>query len=209
MSDPANNPAHPRPDPRLDQASRPDTGPRPDPRAERTRESLRQALLAECAARPLPEVTVASVVRRAGTARATFYLHYPDIDALAVDACLATARDAVEALHAWRGIPDPNHPPPPLTDFFARLAEDGGLTRSVLTPHATGPFGDVLRRELHERSRTERDLVGAPHADVVAAAVSGAFASLLADWLHAEEPARPEEISGRAWRLLIALHRAV
>lgn len=183
--------------------------PRPDPRAERTRDALRQALLAECAERPLAEVSVTAVVRRAGTARATFYLHYADLDALAVDACLRIARDAVEALHAWRGIPDPARPPAPLVEFFARLAADGGLSRAMLGPHGTGPFGDVLRQELYDRSRAERELAGAPHPEVVAAAVSGAFASLVADWLHADAPARPEEVSGQAWRLLIALHRAV
>lgn len=195
----------PRPEPRPD----PRPEPRPDPRAERTRDALRQALREECAERPFAEVTVAAVVKRAGTARATFYLHYADLDALAVDACLRMARDAVEALHAWRGIPDPERPPAPLVDFFAELAGDGGLSRTMLGPHGTGPFGDVLRQELYERSRTERELAGAPHADIVAAAVSGAFTSLLADWLHAETPARPEDVSGRAWRLLIALHRAV
>jgi AcrR family transcriptional regulator len=170
---------------------------------------LRQALLAECAERPLAEVSVAAVVRRAGTARATFYMHYADLDGLAVDACLQVARDAVEALHAWRGIPDPERPPAPLAEFFERLAGDGGLSRTMLGPHGTGPFGDVLRQELYERSRAERELAGAPHAELVAAAVSGAFASLVADWLHSEVPARPEDVSGRAWRLLIALHRAV
>jgi AcrR family transcriptional regulator len=186
---------------------------RSDPRAERTRDALRRALLAECAERPLAEVSVAAVVRRAGTARATFYLHYTDLDALAVDACLQIARDAVEALHAWRGIPDPASPPAPLAEFFGRLATTGDLYRTMLGPYGTGPLGDVLRRELFERSRYERELAGAPHAETVAAAVSGAFTSLVADWLQsvdgAAQAARPEDIAGHAWRLLIALHRAV
>lgn len=87
------------------------SAPAGDPRAERTRARLREALLEECAERPLAEVSVAALVRRAGLGRATFYLHYPDLDALAVGACAEVVRDAVDALHAWRGTPDPAAPP--------------------------------------------------------------------------------------------------
>ena len=90
-----------------------------DPRAARTRARLREALLAECAERPLEEVGVAALVRRAGVGRATFYVHYPDLEALAVDACADVVREAVEALHAWRGRPDPVRAPPALAEFFA------------------------------------------------------------------------------------------
>ncbi|KJY28557.1 TetR family transcriptional regulator, partial [Streptomyces sp. NRRL S-495] len=58
-----------------------------DPRAARTRARLRQALLEECAEQPLSAIGVAAVVRRAGVGRATFYVHYADLEALAVDAC--------------------------------------------------------------------------------------------------------------------------
>src|SRR5207253_5494560 len=65
-----------------------------DPRAARTRERLREALLEECAERPLAEVGVAALVRRAGVGRATFYVHYADLEALAVDACADVVREA-------------------------------------------------------------------------------------------------------------------
>lgn len=105
-----------------------------DPRAARTREKLRRALLAECAERPLEEVGVAALVRRAGVGRATFYLHYADLEALAVDACADVVREAVEALHAWRGRPDPVSAPPALLAFFADLAPHAGLYRALLSP---------------------------------------------------------------------------
>lgn len=92
-----------------------------DPRAARTRAKLRQALLEECAERPLEEIGVAALVRRAGVGRATFYVHYPDLEALAVDACADVVREAVDALHAWRGRPDPVSAPPALLAFFAGL----------------------------------------------------------------------------------------
>ncbi|MET9856991.1 TetR/AcrR family transcriptional regulator, partial [Streptomyces sp. NPDC006450] len=89
------------------------TDPRTDPRTARTKARLRESLLAECADRPLAEVSVSAVVRRAGVGRATFYLHYEDLTALAVDACADVVHAAVDALHAWQATPSAPAPPPP------------------------------------------------------------------------------------------------
>ena len=178
-----------------------------DPRAERTRAKLRAALLAECADRPLAELGVAAVARRAGVGRATFYLHYPDLSALAVDACAGVVREAVDALHAWRGVADPAAPPSALVEFFGRAAAHAGLYRELLAPGGGGPLGPVLHRELRERSRTERELAGAPDAPLIASAVAGAFTGVLADWLHGLVDEPPAAVAGRVWRLLIGLHR--
>lgn len=178
-----------------------------DPRTARTRTALRQALLLECAQRPLDEVSVTDLVRRAGVSRATFYLHYEDLRALALDACADVVRQAVEALHAWRGTPDPDQPPPALTGFFLGVTPHGPLYRTLLGPAGGGPLGQLLHRELRERSRTERLLAGAPAPDLVASAVASAFVAVLADWLHGLIAGEPEQVAGQIWRLLISLHR--
>ncbi len=177
-----------------------------DPRAERTRAKLRRALLDECAQRPLTEVSVASLVRAAGVGRATFYLHYADLEALAVDACADVVRDAVDALHAWRGRPDPRSAPAALLGFFAGLPAHAPLYRALLTPGGGGPLGRVLHQDLRARSLTERELAGAPQAPLVASAVAATFAGVLADWLHGLVEGTPEEIAHKVWRLLVALH---
>ncbi|WP_328907743.1 TetR/AcrR family transcriptional regulator [Streptomyces sp. NBC_00234] len=178
-----------------------------DPRAARTRAKLRQALLDECTQRPLAEVSVAALVRRAGIGRATFYLHYTDLEALAVDACADVVSDAVDALHAWRGTPDIAAPPPALTAFFIGLAPHAGLYRQLLRPGGAGPLGQVLHADLRARSRTERSLVGAPQPDLIASAVTAVFAGVLADWLHGLIEGAPAEIAQWVWRLLVTLHR--
>ncbi|RKT08308.1 TetR family transcriptional regulator [Streptomyces sp. 3211.6] len=178
-----------------------------DPRTERTRARLRQALLEECGSRPLEKVGVSAVARRAGVGRATFYLHYADLEALAVDTCAEIVREAVDALHAWRGVPDPASPPPALVEFFDGLPRHAGLYRELLRPGGGGPLGHALHRDLRARSRAERALAGAPEPDLIASAVASAFAGVLADWLHGLIEASPAEISGRVWRLLISLHR--
>jgi AcrR family transcriptional regulator len=183
------------------------TGAQADPRTARTRAKLGRALLEECAHRPLAQVSVAALVRRAGVGRATFYLHYADLEALAVDACADIVREAVDALHAWRGTPDPATPPPALLSFFDDLAEHAGLYRQLLGPGGSGPLGHVLHQDLRARSRTERALAGAPEPDLVASAVAATFAGVLADWLHGLIEATPAQIAQRTWRLLINLHR--
>ncbi|MCH0542088.1 TetR/AcrR family transcriptional regulator [Streptomyces sp. MUM 203J] len=178
-----------------------------DPRTARTRAKLRRALLEECTSRALAEVSVTSLVRRAGVGRATFYLHYADLEALAVDACADVVRDAVDSLHAWRGTPDPAVPPPALFSFFEGLAPHAGLYRELLRPGGGGPLGHVLHQDLRARSRTERTLAGAPEPDLVATAVAATFTGVLADWLHGLIEATPAEITHRVWRLLVTLHR--
>lgn len=94
-----------------------------DPRTARTRGKLREALLAACEEQPLDQVSVSDVVRRAGVGRATFYLHYDDLRALAVDACAEIVRQAVDALHAWDEVPPgPDAPPPSSSPCWRRYA---------------------------------------------------------------------------------------
>ncbi|MFI7404063.1 TetR family transcriptional regulator [Streptomyces sp. NPDC049541] len=177
-----------------------------DPRAARTRARLREALLAECAERPLAEVGVAALVRRAGVGRATFYVHYDGLEALAVDACADVVREAVEALHSWQGRPDPVHAPPALAEFFASLSPHAGLYRELLTPGGGGPLGRVLHRDLRAYSLRERQRAGAADAALVASAVAATFAGVLADWLHGLLEGDAAQIADEVWQLLVALH---
>ncbi|MGW6833671.1 TetR/AcrR family transcriptional regulator [Streptomyces sp. NPDC054949] len=183
-----------------------------DPRTARTKARLRESLFAACADRPLAEVGVSMVVRRAGVGRATFYLHYEDLTALAVDACADVVHAAVDALHAWQGIPGalpPARPPAALAEFLADAAARGPLHRALLLPGGGGPLGDRLYRELRARARAEREAVGAPRPDLVASAVAATFTGVLADWLHEHIPGSdPVELANRLWPLLMALHRA-
>ncbi|MGW0821377.1 TetR/AcrR family transcriptional regulator [Streptomyces sp. NPDC002845] len=180
-----------------------------DPRAARTRARLRQALLDECARRPLAEVSVAALVRRAGVGRATFYVHYADLEALAVDACADVVREAVDALHAWQGLrPDPVHAPPALVAFFAGLTPHAALYRTLLSPGGGGPLGHVLHRDLRAYSLTARERAGGADAPLIASAVAATFAGVLADWLHGLIDATSDEMAHHSWQLLVALHRS-
>jgi AcrR family transcriptional regulator len=181
-----------------------------DPRVVRTRTLLHKALLAACAEQPLADATVAEITRRAGVGRATFYLHYDDLGALAVDACAELVREAVDALHAWEGRPDPAVPPPALPELLTAVADRAALYRGLLRPGGGGPLGELLHRELADRATRERlgrGLAG-PAEPAVASAVAATFTGILADWLHGQVPGTVDDIAAQVWRLLAALHRA-
>ncbi|MEV6006473.1 TetR family transcriptional regulator [Streptomyces sp. NPDC051976] len=181
-----------------------------DPRTLRTRARLRAALLAECETRPLDEVSLSAVARRAGVGRATLYLHYDGLRALAVDACADVVREAVDALHAWTAPPGPDAPPAPLTEFLTAVAARADLYRGLLDEGGGGPLGTLLHHELRARSEAERARAGAPHPALAASAVAAAFTGLLADWLHGHlGDIPPDALAAHIWRLLIAIHRAV
>ncbi|MFD8732368.1 TetR/AcrR family transcriptional regulator [Streptomyces sp. NPDC059611] len=180
-----------------------------DPRTARTRARLRAALLAACEHRPLEQVSVAQVVRGAGVGRATFYLHYDDLQALAVDACAEVVTEAVDALHAWDGVPPgPDAPPAPLAALLASVRSRAPVHRSLLREGGGGPLGELLHRELRQRSLDEltaRRPAETGH-DLTASAVAGIFTGVLADWVHGRVTAEPDQLAGRIWRMLLAVH---
>jgi AcrR family transcriptional regulator len=175
----------------------------------RTRTRLREGLIEACREQPLERLSVSDVVRTAGVARATFYLHYRDLDALAVDACAQVVREAVDALHAWQGEPGPL-PPPPLRQLFARVRARADLYRALVRPGGAGPLGELLHRELAERVRAELLRRGSQRhrADFAASAVAASFTGVFADWLHGRLEGSPDEMALRIWRLLGAVHAA-
>lgn len=185
------------------------TGGSGDPRTARTRGRLREALLAACEEQPLDRVSVSEIVRLAGVGRATFYLHYDDLRALAVDACAETVRQAVDALHAWEGAPPgPDAPPAELAGLLGAVRDRAEVYRSLLGAGGGGPLGELLHEELRARSLAElrHRRPTATGAEVIAGAVAGLFAGVLADWVHGRIEATPAQLAGSVWRMLIAVH---
>jgi AcrR family transcriptional regulator len=71
-----------------------------DPRARRTRDMLREALMASVVDKPFRDLTIRDITDHAGVNRATFYLHYEDKYDLLEDCAtvlFGELRDAVES----------------------------------------------------------------------------------------------------------------
>jgi len=180
-----------------------------DPRVRRTRAKLHAALLDSAAERPLEDLSVADIVRRAGIGRATFYLHFDGLDALVVDACAELVGTAVDALHAFEDTPDPERPPAEVAELLAEIGRHARLYRGLIRPGGGGPLGERLHRVLADRVVAERRRRAGrlPGEDVLAAAVAATFTGVLAGWLHGQVGGTPGEVAQRVWRLLGALHQ--
>ena len=140
------------------------------------------------------------MVRRAGVGRATFYLHYDDLRALAVDACAEIVRQAVDALHAWDEVPPgPDAPPAELVALLEAVRARADVYRSLLRAGGGGPLGELLHQELRQRSISELRRRRPPGSaeDLIASAVAGLFTGVLADWVHGRTDATPAAAGGR------------
>jgi AcrR family transcriptional regulator len=172
--------------------------PRPDRRPERTRRSLRSALIVLMTEKPYESITVEEIINSADVGRSTFYTHYRDKDALLMDnlaglrsileqpalAEPATRRRVVRfSLPLFRHVHDEQH----LARALFGNAGGGGVLRQV--EHL---LADVVRGEL-------ADLFGAdPPARVpegaIVAYVVGAYLYLLSWWVSTEAPISPEQM---------------
>lgn len=68
-----------------------------DPRIRRTREMLRDALIALLDSKPFDSISIQEIAERATVNRATFYAHYPDREALLEDLVQSRFQELLDA----------------------------------------------------------------------------------------------------------------
>lgn len=167
---------------------------RTDRRVLRTREALRGALLNLMVERGWDAIDVQSLCERANIGRSTFYLHYPNKEEL-LKGSFGDLRTALrsEAKQRARDSPD-------------QLAFVGGLVEHVhqqqlvfraLLGRRSGHYVQDRFRELLVDLVEEERPAGARrswHAPAVSNYLGGALFQLLAWWLCASRPQRPQEI---------------
>ncbi|MFG2561714.1 TetR/AcrR family transcriptional regulator [Streptomyces sp. NPDC048496] len=174
------------------------------PRTARTRGRLCEALLAACEEQPLDRVSVSDVVRRAAAGRATFCLDCSDLRPLALDVCAETARQAVDALHAWDDVPPAPRRPDGLVALMEAVRTRAGVYRSLLR---AGRSASCCTRSCASAA-SANSTAAAPGSgeDPIASAVAGLFTGVLADWVHGRIDACPAQPAGRVRRTLLAVH---
>jgi Bacterial regulatory proteins, tetR family len=154
-----------------------------DRRVRRTRQALRQALIALIGEKGYAAVTVKDILARADVGRSTFYAHFPDKDALLLSGAQSLRAALPGLAHAGPGEWLP---------FSLALFEHAGEHRSVYRAIA-GRRGGAMVMEYMRRAlvqRVQSDLADgatvAPVVDLDAAtqAVVGAFFAVLAWWLE-------------------------
>ncbi len=178
-----------------------------DTRVERTRRSLQQALLTLAQESPLDDITIGTIVERAGVNRSSFYQHYADKDTLLADALDAAETDAGARVPALDG-PLPLEPPADFVAYLRHFETNATLYKLVLGERGSSVAAARLRSRLEAAARDgvvasgTTAFEGLP-LDVVGAGIAGSAIAVIETWL-AREPRPPvETAAGWVWRVLI------
>lgn len=126
-----------------------------DPRQERTRQILREALIALVAEKPYDALTITDIAGRAHVARKTFYAHYADKDALLIDCIeplLVTLAESIPKTDA-ESLLVANKPPS--YPAFKHVQEHAPFYRAMLSEHGSARLIayllDFLTRSSYDR----------------------------------------------------------
>jgi AcrR family transcriptional regulator len=170
-----------------------------DRRSLRTRSALSQALIGLIAERSWDEIAVQDICERANIGRSTFYLHYPNKDAL-----LQGGLEGLQAelqRQALVRAADANPHPDALTGFkFALgLIEHAYEQRKVFRSLIGRRSGYVVQLRFREMViRLITDELPASNGRIPRVAVArwlaGAFVELLSWWVDQPTPLPPEDL---------------
>lgn len=174
----------------------------------RTRGRIHDAFLTLAESHDVSEITVNDVTSTAGLNRTTFYLHYPDIDAL-LDAVIEDLIDRLQE-GGRRLLDQGKEPDVPLQDtFFTTIAAHPALFLSL--------FGGTARRKLEARllsehkqwflARWAQERVAptpdGPDLDARAAFFAGGVHELMLHWLETGMTVPAETLS--RWTLELGM----
>lgn len=178
-----------------------------EPRALRSRRLLVDALLALLAERPLEEVTVAELCRRAGVNRATFYGHWADQRALASEAFTELVDRLAEVPHEELGSLDDPHAAQRYHDSLRGqlryVAEHRTTFRALFGSAADAGFRRSLttalerRADLAVRLWVDRGVAPADTPDELGSYVAGGLVAVLGRWAASED----EDVDATARRV--------
>lgn len=181
------------------------TAPKTDRRILRTRALLRQGLAELMQEKNAGDITVKELVARANVNRSTFYLHYTDIDQM-LASIEAELLERIEASVQAHPI-DPHQAQifPLVGDLFALMAENREICAALLGPHGDMAFLLQIEAIL---SRYSLQVLADAYPDRRADLDSGysfclsGCVGLIKNWLQAEEPAPPDVMAQRTYRLI-------
>lgn len=182
-----------------------------DRRIQRTKNLLREAILALVVEVGYENLTVEQITEYANLGRTTFYLHYKDKYDLLIDSLnqvqntLFAEIYAPENLEKWRkeGID-------PRKRIFSHAAENASMYKLLFTDQVSGVVFSKFRQHLALRlesiiqSIQEHRQITPPIPNPVSSSyVSGALLGLLIWWLENDMPYSPEEV----WEMYHTLMR--
>lgn len=180
---------------------------KPDRRVQRTRQLLRDALIALIVERGFDALTVQDITDRANVGRATFYLHYRDKDEL----LFASMKEVYDDLAAAVDVPAMQHymaqGMSPSYVAFKHVVEHRDFYRLMLGRHGVASFSADVRAYLTQQGIEMFRALMPPDSEprlplnAVAAYLAGAELALMAWWLEQGETYTPEDIARMFFQL--------
>jgi len=184
-----------------------------DPRVVRSRQQLREALVALIEEKGFDALTVQDITDRAELNRATFYLHYRDKQDLLEN----SLRDAIDELMTDIGaITDEqgqlvsDESPRPIRAVFEHVAQHAQFYRVMLSAEGVPAFSAGVRDYMAEVTLRWLSALQ-PHPrqsrvplEIVASSLSWSLLGVLIWWLENDRP-HPSDYMAEQFRLLITL----
>jgi len=175
---------------------------KPDRRILRTRQLLRDALLALIAEKGYQEITVQDVTDRANVARTTFYLHYKDID----DLLFSSMADMYQELFdEWDARPsallDPNDNSQHYAGDFEHVAHYASFYRVMMSENGSMKFMVRVQQYLTvAMEQTLQRCLPPGHEpsiplSMLAAMLAGVEIGVMMWWIQSDMPYTPEAMS--------------
>jgi AcrR family transcriptional regulator len=192
-----------------------------DRRIQRTRQSLRTALLELTKEKGYDAISIEEITERANVGRATFYLHYKDKEDLLLEEFSEMANDKVQVLSeipfsAWlqsqEDIADARakRPAPPLLIVFEHIYDNAELYYILLKSEKSSRIVERIRkisteaivRFVEAKAKTDPiPLLFNVPIEFFAAFFSGALLSTVDWWLEEEMRHTPREMTHLFQRL--------
>jgi AcrR family transcriptional regulator len=180
-----------------------------DRRIQRTRQSLRTALLEIIKEKGYDAISIEEITERANVGRATFYLHYKDKEDLLLDEFSEMANEKVQDLSqlpfsAWLQSHEEKNPAPPLLIVFEHIYDHAELYEILIKSEKSSRVIERIRKIAAEaiarfmEVKAQTDLVplvfNVP-VEFLAAFFSGALLSTVDWWLEEEMRHTPREVT--------------
>ncbi len=181
------------------------TDKKPDKRVRRSQKLLFDALMELILEKPYESVTVSEIVERADVARATFYLHYDDKDALLLSSLDTLMETIVEKVKGFSKQDLLSGAPHPALVVFEYVERNPALFRVVLSGQGGSLMLQRLRYYAGQTAHQALETLGVtpkvPPA-LIADFIAGAMLSVLTGWLEDDMRTPKDEMARMFYQLV-------
>ncbi len=176
-----------------------------DPRVIRTRQMLREALVALIIERGYDAISIADIADKAGLRRATFYLHYRSKEELLLNLLRETVDEFIQNFQVKSDDPfGKEHQQRENCLTFEFVKARANLYRAILSGQGAAQATRAVREHLAARIR-ERHLREKPGAslpvEVLANYLAAVKLNMIIWWLEQDMPYPPQEMASMVTQL--------